>query len=132
MQYARSLRQLAKVPAKIAKPVAKRLKKDQERYFNLGVDPYGRPWAPLKPATLAKGRHPPPLTDTRKGRRGIKFTPAKGAGVQIRSFVSYMAGHMRKTANRAARKFLPENRLPRKWQEITQDEYTKAVKRHLA
>jgi hypothetical protein len=128
LQASRAIRDLTKVPAQIAPAVAKRIKKDIERYFSAGTDPYGNPWAALKPATLAKGRHPPPLTDTRVGRRGITVKPMQGSGVQIKSDTYYMVYHMRATANRAARKFLPEGVVPANWYKIWQQELDKQIK----
>lgn len=118
MQASRALRQLARVPSKVAPEVARRIRADLMRRFAAGEDPYRRKWAPLKPATLAKGRRPPPLTDTGRGKRGIRVSPARGAGVRITSSVGYMRHHMRATSNRAARKFLPEGRLPAAWSKI--------------
>src|SRR5689334_8171255 len=128
LQASRAIRELTKVPAQIAPAVAKRIKKDIERYFSAGTDPYGKPWAPLRPATLAKGRRPPPLTDTSKGRKGIKVKPQAGAGLRITSDTSYMVYHMRATGNRAARKFLPEGVLPANWSKIWQEELDKKLK----
>lgn len=128
MQASGALRELAKVPAQIAPAVAKRIKQDIERYFSAGQDPYGKAWATLRPATLAKGRRPPPLTDTGRGRSGIRVSPTQGAGLQITSDVPYLVYHMRATANRAARKFLPEGVLPAKWFKIWQEELDKKIK----
>lgn len=115
MQASRALRQLARVPSKVAPEVARGIRADLMRRFALGQDPYGKAWAPLKLSTLRKGRRPPPLTDTGRGKRGIRFAPQSGAGIRITSSVGYMRHHMRATADRAARKFLPEGRLPAAW-----------------
>lgn len=128
LQAARSLRDLVKVPTQIAPVVAKRIKKDIERYFSAGTDPYGKPWASLKESTIRKGRTPPPLTDTRAGRRGIKVAPMRGAGIKITSDVGYMVYHMRATEHRAARKFLPEGVMPANWFKIWQQELDKIIK----
>lgn len=124
MQFARSLRQLAAVPSRIAAPVARDIRKDVDVYFDAGQGPYRRPWAELAPATIAKGRFHPPLTDTRKGRRGIKVRPGKGAGIEITSSTRYMVYHMRRTPDRPARKFLPEGPVPKAWAD--------AYRKHLA
>jgi hypothetical protein len=128
LQASRSLRDLVKVPAQIAPAVAKRIKKDIERYFSAGTDPYGKAWAPLKPSTRAKGRHPPPLTDTRGGRRGIKVAPMRGSGIKITSDTPYMVYHMREATHRAARKFLPEGVVPANWFKIWQQELDKIIR----
>lgn len=120
MQTSRALRELAQVPSRAAARVALELRAELMRSFAQGTDPYGRRWAPLKPSTLAKGRRPPPLTHTGRGKRGIKFAPLRGAGVSITSSVGYLGTHMRATPDRAARKFLPEGVLPKRWREIWQ------------
>ena len=132
LQASRAIRDLTKVPSQSARPVSVRIKADIERYFSAGEDPYGKAWAPLRPATLAKGRHPPPLTDTHDGRDGITVTPAQGAGVRITSNTSYMVHHMRKSGNRAARKFLPEGVTPKQWEKIYQEELEKASRKVLS
>lgn len=131
-QFSQALSDLTRVPAKIAPAVARGIKADIESNFDAGQDPYKRAWAPLRPATLAKGRHPPPLTDTGKGRAGIAVFATARSGVQITSSVSYMATHQTGRPNMAARKFLPENVLPAAWRAIWQSELSKAVRERLS
>lgn len=52
-----------------------------DKEFSAGRDPYGKPWKPLATATLAKGRTPPPLTDTGEMRTSVKVS-AKGNSVE--------------------------------------------------
>lgn len=47
--------------------------------FTLGTDPYGNAWAELAPRTLAKGRKPPPLTDTGKMRESLQVSVTESA-----------------------------------------------------
>jgi len=105
--------------------------RDLMQRFAAGEDPYRRAWAPLKPATLAKGRRPPPLTDTGRGKRGIRFSPSRGSGIGITSSVGYMRYHMRATAHRAARKFLPEGRLPKAWLRVWDEAIERRAKKVL-
>ena len=130
--YSQALASLASVPSQVAARVATRIRRQIALNFSAGVDPYGRAWAPLAPATLAKGRHPPPLTDTSRGRQGIRVFAASGAGIQITSSVSYMGVHQDGSGRIPARKFLPEYRLPAKWKQIWQDELAKATRRRLS
>ena len=58
------LADLANVPSRAARAVAFDLEGFVRGEFAEGVDPYGDPWTELADATLDKGRHPPPLTDT--------------------------------------------------------------------
>ena len=130
--YARALADLASVPAQIAPRVAARISVDIQASFDAGTDPYGRAWAPLRPRTIAKGRHPPPLTDTSRGRSGIRVFAQSGAGVAMTSSVDYMGIHQDGRPGMAARKFFPEGVLPRKWRAIWQEELTLATRARLA
>lgn len=131
-QYSRALADLAGIPAQIAPKVAVRISADIQQNFDAGVDPYGRAWAPLRPRTIAKGRFPPPLTDTSRGRSGIRVFAQSGAGVAMTSSVDYMCVHQDGRPGMAARKFFPEGVLPKKWRAIWQEELTLATRARLA
>jgi hypothetical protein len=83
--------------------------------FTLGSDPYGKPWAQLAPATLAKGRAMPPLTDTGRMRESLRVN------VGVRSIVATVddpAGyHQEGTRYMPARPILPNDAqgLPDAW-----------------
>lgn len=131
--FARALRDLTRVPAQIAPRVASEIAAEIDRNFSAGVDPYGKPWAPLRPATLAKGRHPPPLTDTGKGRNSIRVFAQRGSGVAITVGVAYMGIHQTGAPPRlVARRFLPAGVLPKRWAQIWQRALTDATKARLA
>jgi hypothetical protein len=118
-QGAQALRKLARVPSQVAAEVARKISEDIQGNFDAGVDAYKKPWKPLAPATLAKGRTPPPLTDTRKGRRSIKVAPLAGAGVGITVSDPKMGIHQAGAGGHPPRRsFLPTGVLPRKWAEI--------------
>lgn len=86
--------------------------------FDSGTDPYGRPWAPLSPRTLAKGRTPPPLTDTGAMRDAITVT-GDGYSVAIYSPDEKSSWHQEGDGapgqDLPARPFLPESELPDTW-----------------
>lgn len=130
--YSKALADLAAVPSQIAPKVAKRIRRDIALNFSAGRDPYRRTWAPLAKATIARGRHPPPLTDTWKGRRGVRVVPRSRAGIGITSSVDYMGIHQDGAPNIPARKFLPESKLPSEWKRIWQEELTRATKARLS
>lgn len=131
--FSRALAELATVPSQIAPAVAKRINREIQKNFDAGVDPYGRAWAPLRPRTLAKGRHPPPLTHTRKGRRSVRAFATQNAGVAITVGVDYMGIHQAGDPPRmVSRKFLPSRSLPAAWKAIWQDELTKLTRRRLS
>lgn len=130
--YSAAMRGLAGIASQIAAPVARRIRRQIALNFSAGVDPYGRAWAPLAARTLAKGRHPPPLTDTRRGREGIRVFPLNRTGVGITSDVDYMGVHQDGAAHIPARKFLPELALPPAWKRIWQEELSRAARRRLS
>lgn len=118
---------LASIPARVAKDASKRIASLIDTQFNDGVDPYGEPWAPLMPATIKKGRTPPPLTDTRAMRDGVTVSPGKGAGVTIEIEADYAQYHQAGTANMVARPILPaEADLPDEWQDAIESSLHKA------
>jgi hypothetical protein len=118
----RAFAELARVPSKVARKVAHEIDLEIQRCFDRGVDPYGRPWAPLAPATLRKGRTPPPLTDTWKGRASVEVKPMRGAGVAITVGTPYMKYHQSGASKGnwrlPIRMFLPTNVLPKAWRKI--------------
>lgn len=131
-QFSAALSKLVSVPSQIAPMVAKKIAKDMAYRFDSGIDPYGKAWAPLRPATLKKGRHPPPLTDTHAGRDSISVHAVQDAGVQITVGVPYMGIHQDGDLPRmVARKFLPVTRLPPDWKDIWELELIRATKKRL-
>lgn len=83
--------------------------------FVLGADPYGETWAPLAPATLAKGRTPPPLTDTGAMRESLRVSVTETAIVA--SIASPAGYHQDGTRYMPARPVLPDyaRGLPDAW-----------------
>ena len=49
--------------------VAEKLQEQLDYQYETGTDPNNEGWAELAPATLARGRKPPPLTDTEEMKR---------------------------------------------------------------
>ena len=97
----------------IAELAAPRIDYAIEQEFAEGRDPYGNAWARLRPATLAKGRTPPPLTDTGAMRESVTVRPTPH-GLYIT--VDWPAHfHQRGTKYMAARPILPEQTLPPRW-----------------
>lgn len=127
---AKSLRALADVPAQIAKTVAGDLNRRIQAGFDAGSDPYGAAWGALKPATIAKGRTPPPLTDSGALRGNTYLEPMAGAGLQLAGgFFSYGVYHMQGTARMVKRRFFPDAGLPASWREDIQAAYTDVLKK---
>lgn len=89
--------------------------------FTLGADPYGETWAPLAPATIAKGRTAPPLTDTGKMRESLRVNASQSA---IVASIDDPAGyHQSGTQRMPARPVLPDDArgLPDAWRQAITD-----------
>jgi Phage virion morphogenesis family len=57
-----ALRELSEVLPRAEETIASGMQEELAHEFATGTDPYGTLWAPLRPATVAKGRSAPPLT----------------------------------------------------------------------
>lgn len=115
-QLARNIGRLAQVPSRMAPAASREIASLIDRQFSAGRDPYGRAWAKLKPSTLARGRRPPPLTDTHEMRNGIQVRPMQGAGIAV-TFGNDVPAvfHQYGTKHMAARSILPRGAFPATW-----------------
>ncbi len=109
------LARLAQVPSRAAAEAATEITKELKKEFADGKDPYGKPWAPLKPSTIKSGRKPPPLTAGGTLRDGTEAKPMAGAGIQVTVGAPYGVFHQTGTSKMAARKILPEKSFPKAW-----------------
>jgi len=118
------LHDLALVPRRVAEIAAPRLTKLLQDEFRQGQDPYGNDWAPLAASTLARGRHPPPLTDKRPLRRGTRamVNPGRRAGIRILVGAPYGAFHQlgfRVGRTKVPpRRILPQFGMPKTWRAV--------------
>jgi phage gpG-like protein len=128
-RVAQAVRQLARVPSQAAAEASADIAELVEQEFAAGVDPYGQAWAPLAPATIAKGRSAPPLTDTGAMRGGFEARPMSGAGIAVSFDVDYAAFHQTGTANMPARPPLPDHGLPDTWRRAIADAVDAAAER---
>lgn len=123
---------LARIPSRVSARVADEIAQSiQTDEFDAGRDPYGTPWADLAPSTVAHGRFPPPLTDTREMRDSVHVAPMRPAGVSItidHPAAVHQAGAPSK--NLPARPILPARQeLPERWQEFIEDAVEDEYKR---
>lgn len=126
------LQDLEKVPSQTATAAAKSIGKLIDEEFSAGDNPYGKAWAALRPATIATGRRPPPLTDTGKMRAGVKVKAAQNAGIVITVDADYAKFHQTGTDRMAQRAILPAGKeLPDDWQEAIEDAFEKAVRKRM-
>jgi hypothetical protein len=130
----RTLERLAYVPRNVAVIASPKLTALVQAQFRAGTDPYGRPWRPLRPSTIATGRHNPPLTATAKLRDGTKARPRPGgrAGIEFRIGTRYGRFHqtgfrVRKTFV-APRRILPQHGIPQAWSRVLHDATRQAIR----
>lgn len=132
----RNIERLAYVPRRVAIVAAPKLTLLLRRGFAKGQDPYGKPWKPLRPATLAKGRHPPPLTDKGPLAEGTEAKPNPGNRAGVRLLVRKPYGLPHQTGFRnaqtkrmvPARKILPDRGIPKAWSKVLREAASEAFK----
>lgn len=120
-QLAQRVADLGQVPSRASKRVSSELTDVIRMEFDEGADPYGTAWEPLRPATLAKGRHHPPLTDTGAMRDSLRVKPLRGAGVGItidHPAAPHQTGWSGPVGDGPARPILPAREMPPLWDEI--------------
>jgi hypothetical protein len=127
----RRFAELKKVPSQIGNDFAEFINEALQEGHDTGTDPHGEPWAELAPATLAKGRTPPPLDETGALRGSANARPTQGAGVVVEYTDEKAQPTQQGSAyqNRPPRMILPNGRMPDSWRAKLKELTTKAVKR---
>lgn len=138
-RLAHAAERLAQVPALAAKRVADGIYELIADQFDSGTDPYGTTWEPLAEATLAKGRHDPPLTDT-SGLRDSLNVYARASGGELSGGVAISIGRPDHPAaphqegwtgsqgDGPARPILPDRaEIPATWSELIETSVSEAV-----
>lgn len=126
---AASIRKLSAIPSQVAAAAAEKIEAQIQDDFDAGVDPYGDAWAPLMPATLAKGRSAPPLTDTGAMRASVVVQAMAGAGISV-TIDDPAVHHQYGTVHMDARPIFPNQReLPDTWQRAISDAAEEALDR---
>jgi hypothetical protein len=124
-----ALRRMATVPARAAKRAAANLQELVDTEYDVGTGPYGAPWAPLAPSTVARGRHAPPLTDTGAMRASTVVAPTRGAGVSITFGAPYAVYHHTGTSRMPARPVAPVGAaFPRSWERAIREAVDETVR----
>lgn len=125
-RLANNLARLARIPSQVAARAAPKIQALIEAQFPAGQDSYGKAWAALRDATLAK-HPPPPLTDTGDASRSVEVRPTAGAGIAISIGASYMLPHqdgfhhVNGGYQVEARPLLPRGTFPRAWREAIEE-----------
>jgi phage gpG-like protein len=116
-----NLAKLASVPSQVAGDASEGIAQEIRNEFDAGTDPYGRAWAALQAATLAKGRTPPPLTDSGDTIDSLEVKPSAGAGITIEFGTEYAGFHQVGTVDMVARPPLPIGGFPSSWSKVISD-----------
>jgi hypothetical protein len=117
-QLSLNLSKLAAIPSQASAAVSKKIHRLIQKQFDDGVDPYGNPWVPLAESTIARGRFPPPLTDTRRMRKSLDVRPMQSSGIQItidHPILPHQTGWHGPLSDGPSRPVLPMNVLPATW-----------------
>jgi hypothetical protein len=131
-RIASDLASLSDVPRVAAPLVAERLEAAIQLEFDAGVDPYGAAWTELAPATVARGRHAPPLTDTRELRDSLLVYPStQGVKMSIGT-ASHPAGPHQDgwsgpQGDGPARPIFPTGTMPEAWEWAIEDAVIESV-----
>ena len=126
-----NLGKLAEVPSQAASAASVQITKSLRAQFVNGVDPYGKPWAALRPSTLRSGRRPPPLTDSGKLAAGTGAKPMGRAGISLTVGAPYGVFHQTGTKNMAKRRILPDGAMPKAWSAILKQAASDAIRKRL-
>lgn len=135
-QLADRIADLASVPARASRRVARELHDLVEEQFAAGADPYGNAYEPLTEATLEKRTQTtePPLTDTGTMRGTLEVRPMRAAGVSItieHPSEDHQTGWSGPQGTGPARPILPSRGMPPRWAEVIEvavtDEFRRAA-----
>jgi hypothetical protein len=112
------IQELLKVPSVAAARVCPKLNKRVDRMFDSGTDPYGNPWAPLKPSTIRRKRAyrwpSKILVRAKKLWPATRFVPRGGSGLSM--VVGDSGIHAQSGAPaREPRAIVPQYGLPSEW-----------------
>jgi phage gpG-like protein len=107
----KSYAQIASIHPRLITRLAPRLNALKDRNFAAGRNPYGAAFAQLRPATLLKGRTPPPLSDTLRLKRSASLAPTP-SGLAMQGIPRYGWVHMAGRPDMAKRRWFPDAGLP--------------------
>ena len=134
-QLAARIGDLARLPSRVSARVAEDIDAAIQSEFDGGHDPYGKAWEALAPATLDRGRTPPPLTDSGAMRASLVVAPLPRAGVGIQiahPAAPHQTGWSGPQGTGPARPILPAGVMPATWNEAIrtacEDEFGRAVR----
>jgi hypothetical protein len=129
----RSLRELAAVPSRASRQASDEITELLHEEFAAGLDPYGEPWAKLRPATVAKkGGRTQILVDTELAQDTTVARPMAGSGIAVETDQPALAFSQSGTERQVRREVFPDNRgLPQTWDHAIEAAIDQAMGRAL-
>jgi hypothetical protein len=106
---AKAIRALSRVPSQASVDASHSIEQLIDQQFARGVDPYGKPWKPNKPATVKRKGHARPNVDTENLWNGAKVAPMSGAGISV-TFEQRYAAFVQNV-----RPIVPNRGVPKAW-----------------
>ncbi len=127
----RGLRKLAQVPSQLAVPAAAASAREIDKSFVTATSPYGKRWAPHKPATVKRWGSHPLLQLTGAGRAAITVKARPGAGISVVSPSEGLMYAQGGTVHEVRRPFLPDDQMPATWNRALEKVATDAAQEAL-
>lgn len=121
-----NLRRLGEVPSRAASEASDRIAALIEEEFAAQSDAYGNPWAPHKPATIARWGEHDILTLSGVMRDHVTVAPMRGAGISITFDEDYAGWHHVGTRYMVRRPVLPLETMPATWTAALEEAYANA------
>ncbi len=126
-----ALSQLDRVPSRVSARAAPRITRRMQEDTAAGRDPYGRAYAPHRPATVKRWGPHPVLNMTGAGIESLTATPKVGAGISITAAV-HMTFTQAGTPTQVVRAVMPNRpQLPATWNRILEEESEHAIEERL-
>ncbi len=126
-----ALSKLATIPSQVAKRAAPRITDQMQDDTRAAVDPYKRPYAPHKPATVKRWGSHPLLQMSGAGVDSLKAEPMAGAGIQVTAD-EHMVFTQAGTPTQAVRAVTPNSpQLPASWNQIIAEETERVIAERL-
>lgn len=127
-----NIAELDGIASRISKNVANRIDAELQREFEQGADPYGKQWARLSPATIAKKGHDLILIDTGRTQQQTHARTQSGGGIELVTSDVAVYHQFGNPPRMPAREILPDRPdLPLTWQQIIQEEFEATFRRSM-
>jgi hypothetical protein len=126
-----ALRGLANVPSQVAAVAAPRITGQMQADTSAQRDPFGRAYAPHKPATVKRWGPHPVLNLTGAGIGSLEAKPQAGSGIEVTAD-THMAFTQAGTPTQVVRAVLPNRPgLPATWRGILEESSAEVIARRL-